>query len=77
MKLNVVEVLRNYRWKERYSQEEMAQFLNVSQATYHNWESGKFQVHLKHYPVIALRCQIKLTDILPDEFSGDTTHSPG
>lgn len=77
MKVYVADVLRAYRKKERYSQEEMAAFFNVSQATYHNWESGKCQIHLKYYPAIAQRCQIRLVDILPDEFAGDTAHSPG
>lgn len=77
MKVCVIDVLRAYRYKEKYSQEEMAAFFNVSQAAYYNWESGKCQIHLKHYPVTARRCQRSLSDILPDEPSDDNTHSPG
>lgn len=71
MAVNVPDLLRKYRDNERYSQEAMAAFLNISQATYHNWESSKRQIPIGYYPRIAKVCNFPLKDILPPEF-GDS-----
>lgn len=60
--------MHNYRIEERYSQEQMASFLDVSQPTYCNWESGRTKIDLSYLPGIALQCRLRLWDILPENF---------
>lgn len=68
MAVDIPYLMRKHRENERYSQEAMASFLNVSQATYHNWESGKSPIAFRHYPKIAQICNIPVTELLPPEF---------
>ncbi|TDB57953.1 helix-turn-helix transcriptional regulator [Arundinibacter roseus] len=68
MTRSVPEVMKAFRYSAKLSQQEMANLLNVSQATYHNWETGKYKVPLEAYPSIATCCGISLTDLLPPGF---------
>lgn len=65
--VSVPDLLRKYRKDGKHSQEAMANFLSVSQATYHNWESGKFRIAFRHYPNIVRVCGKRMKDILPPE----------
>jgi transcriptional regulator with XRE-family HTH domain len=69
MPVCVIEILENYRKSERYSQFDMASFLNVSQPTYNNWINKKHKVDIRYYPAIARLCGVPLPDILPPDFN--------
>jgi|GEM_PF-1396234 transcriptional regulator with XRE-family HTH domain len=64
----VIDILENYRKTHRYSQETMASFLHVSQATYNNWINKKHKISIEHYPAIAVLCGVPLPEILPTGF---------
>ena len=68
MAICVIDLMEKYRKQERYSQLDMATFLNVSQPTYNNWINRKNKIDLKHYPEIARLCKVPLREIMPAGF---------
>jgi transcriptional regulator with XRE-family HTH domain len=50
------------------SQPELANKLNVSQTTIHNWLSGKNRIPMEFYDRVAMLCGVRLSDILPDQW---------
>jgi transcriptional regulator with XRE-family HTH domain len=59
------EVLHNFYTKEKISQPELAEKLSVSQGTVHYWLSGKRQIPLEYYGIIAELCEVPLLELLP------------
>lgn len=68
MAICIIDLMERHRKQQRFSQFEMASFLNVSQPTYNNWINRKNRVDLKHYPAISRLCQVPLREIMPAEF---------
>ena len=55
-----------------YSQEYMAEFLNVSQKTYSHLENGKIKIHLGRLSKIAAIFELSLVQIIEPEYNVNT-----
>lgn len=65
--MNIGLKIRNIRMKKGYSQEYMAEFLNISQKTYSHLENEKTKIHLGRLSKIAEVFDLSLVEILaPD-----------
>lgn len=62
------EALHNYYKKGKCSQPEIAAQLLVSQASVHNWLSGKKKIPMESYPAISRLCGVSLLQLLPHEW---------
>jgi transcriptional regulator with XRE-family HTH domain len=58
--------LRKLRDKQKLSQQEIADYLGVSQATYWNWENDETHFKVDHLSKLADILQVDPADILPD-----------
>jgi transcriptional regulator with XRE-family HTH domain len=65
--MNVEKILSEWLKKTGYTQPEAADLLKVSQATIHNWISGKRTPSLKHLPIIAQVCKVDISELLPPD----------
>ncbi|SEJ08768.1 hypothetical protein SAMN04487995_3154 [Dyadobacter koreensis] len=62
------EALHTYYKTGTISQPKIALMLEVSQASVHNWLSGKNKIPVEFYDRIAKLCNINLLEILPSEW---------
>jgi len=62
------EILYAYYVKTRMSQPELAEALNVSQTTIHNWLSGKKKIPMEHFYNISQLCGCDLRLLLPEDW---------
>ena len=62
------EALHTYYKRGKCSQPEIAEQLQVSQASVHNWLSGKKKVPMESYPAVSRLCGVPLLQLLPDEW---------
>jgi len=62
------EALHTYYKTGTISQPKIALMLEVSQASVHNWLSGKNKIPVGFYDRIAKLCNINLLEILPSEW---------
>ncbi|MDB2661050.1 helix-turn-helix domain-containing protein [Flavobacteriaceae bacterium] len=66
-KLQVEEIrerIRTYRIEKGYSQDYMADMLNISQNTYHKLEKGYTRIHLEKFIDIAKILEIEFSELL-------------
>lgn len=66
--MHISDVLIRYRAKNSLTQKQMSGLLGISQVAYHKWESGRSKVQMAHYCRIARVCNVRLMDILPEEW---------
>lgn len=66
--MSVEEILRRYRIDNNLTQQKMAKLLGVSQVAYHKWESNYTKIPLGRYLIISMVCDVKLQDILPENW---------
>lgn len=59
------EKLRKWRLKHALSQELVASKLGVSQTTYNNWENGRREINVKHYPKVAEMLECAVSELIP------------
>jgi transcriptional regulator with XRE-family HTH domain len=65
--MNIGLKIRNIRMQKGYSQEYMAEFLNVSQKTYSHIENEKIKIHLARLSKIAEVFDLSLVQIIETE----------
>lgn len=58
--------LRRLRDKRQLSQQEIADHLGVSQATYWNWENDETHLKMDHLPKLAEVFQVDAEELLPE-----------
>jgi DNA-binding XRE family transcriptional regulator len=58
-------VLINARQSLRLAQTEVADYVDASQSTYNNWESGKHTPSMKYIPKLCQILKLEINDILP------------
>lgn len=58
--------ITNFRKKCRFSQEELADLVGVSQSVISNWESGQSQPPLKHIDLLAKELGVNVEELLAD-----------
>lgn len=68
--------LREYRYKGNYSQQEIAEFLDVSQSTYCNWESDTIFPKAENLIKIAKFYNIDINELLFSEIPISIVNSP-
>lgn len=67
-RMTAEEALHTYYKTGTISQPKIALMLEVSQASVHNWLSGKNKIPVGFYDRIAKLCNINLLEILPSEW---------
>ena len=65
--MNIGLKIRNIRMHKGYSQEYMAEFLNISQKTYSHLENDKIKIHLGRLSKIAEVFDLSLAQIIEPE----------
>jgi len=68
--------LREYRYKNNYSQQKVAELLDVSQSTYCDWESDKIFPKSENLSKVAKLYDIDIKDLLTPENSVNIVNSP-
>lgn len=59
------EVILNARLSLRLAQTEVADYVDVAQSTYNNWESAKHTPSIKHIPKLCQILKLEVKDFLP------------
>lgn len=66
--MHISDILLQYRTENFLTQRQMARLLGVSQVAYHKWESERSRIEMVHYYHIATICEVRLIDLLPEEW---------
>jgi transcriptional regulator with XRE-family HTH domain len=61
----VTEILQKFQNQQNLTQHQMANFLQISQATYNNCVNSRTPIDPKYYPTIANICQIDVASLIP------------
>ncbi len=68
--------LREYRYKNNYSQQQVAEFLDISQSTYCDWESDKTFPKAENLSKVAKLYDIDINDLLQSDNQVNIINSP-
>lgn len=68
--------LREYRYNNNYSQQQVAKLLNISQSTYCDWESDTVFPKAENLSKLARLYDIDINDLLSPENSVNIVNSP-
>lgn len=58
--------LRQFREKGRFSQQDVADLLGITQSTYHSWESDKSRIKIEHLNKLALAFKVDPLELIPE-----------
>jgi DNA-binding XRE family transcriptional regulator len=67
--MTLEDVLRRYYQEHNVTQPELADALEVSQTTIHNWLSGKSKIPIRHYFRVCRLCEARIKDFIPGEWA--------
>ncbi|MCC5612482.1 helix-turn-helix domain-containing protein [Nostoc sp. CHAB 5834] len=59
-------ILRKNREKKRLSQKEVAEYIGVAQATYHNWETDQLSFRVEYLPKLAEVFDVPMAELMPE-----------
>jgi transcriptional regulator with XRE-family HTH domain len=72
-KMSIGNTLRKLRTKKNYSQQDVADFLEIDRRTYVNWENGENDIKSDFIPKIASFFDVEIKDLFSEEKTNTET----